>query len=84
MSLSKFCSSCFDSATRSRGDAYFSAGRVRIIDVEHSTVFAEVRGSLAVPYDVEIDFEGVSYGEITADCDCPMSGWRKSYQLRLP
>ena len=72
MALTRSCSRSFDSATRSRGNAYYYGRCVEITASDSKGLFATVTGSGPEPYDVELDWSRADReGEIDAYCSCP-------------
>jgi len=72
MALTRSCSRSFDSATRSRGTAYYYARCVEITASDSKGLFATVTGSGPEPYAVELDWSRADReGEIDACCSCP-------------
>jgi superfamily II DNA or RNA helicase len=65
LSLSSRLSGDFEAGVRSRGQAYYFKGRVRIVRGDASEVEATVRGSRT--YDVSLDWED---DQLSAYCDC--------------
>jgi superfamily II DNA or RNA helicase len=65
----------FSRAALAKAAAYQAQGRVSLVENEPNYIHAYVRGSAAVPYEVEISLklrDGRLHG-IAGDCDCPMS-----------
>lgn len=72
MALTRSCSRSFDSATRSRGTAYYYGRCVEITACDSQGLYATVTGSGPEPYDVELDWSRAEReGEIDAYCSCP-------------
>ncbi|NLF72194.1 MAG: helicase SNF2 [Candidatus Anammoximicrobium sp.] len=72
MALTRSCSRSFDSATRSRGTAYYYGRCVRIVANDANGLQATVVGSGPAPYDVELDWSRAEReAEVDAYCTCP-------------
>ncbi len=71
MALTRSCSSSFDSATRSRGAAYYYSRCVEITNRRRFGVTALVSGSGPEPYEVDLDWTRVVDGAVDAYCNCP-------------
>ena len=71
MALTQCCSRSFDSATRSRGAAYYYGRCVEITSRRELGVSALVHGGSPQPYEVELDWERADEGAVDAFCTCP-------------
>ncbi len=71
MALTRSCSSSFDSATRTRGAAYYYGRCVEITNRRRFGVTALVTGSGPEPYEVDLDWTRVVDGAVDAFCTCP-------------
>lgn len=71
MTLARKCSNCFDANTRSKGQAYYSSGMVRHLEIRDDLIRGRVRGSQAADYEVELDLSDPSGRRIVGRCNCP-------------
>lgn len=71
MALTQSCSRSFDSATRSRGAAYYYGRCVEITARRRFGVSALVSGSGPNPYEVDVDWTRAEEGAVDAYCSCP-------------
>lgn len=71
MALTQCCSRSFDSATRSRGAAYYYGRCVEITARRRFGVSALVSGSGPAPYEVDLDWTRLDEGAVDAYCSCP-------------
>jgi len=64
-----------DDLYQQRGATYFRNGRVRGVELEPEldSIFGQVQGTEAEPYDVSITFSKTRYGyRLESDCTCPV------------
>jgi superfamily II DNA or RNA helicase len=71
VALTQCCSKSFDSATRSRGAAYYYGRCVEIAARRRFGVSALVSGGSPSPYEVELDWTRAEEGAVDAYCSCP-------------
>jgi len=71
VALTRSCSSSFDSATRTRGAAYYYGRCVEITNRRRTGVTALVTGSGPEPYEVDLDWTRAVDGAVDAYCTCP-------------
>jgi len=71
VALTQYCSKSFDSATRSRGAAYYYGRCVEITARRRFGVSALVSGGSPSPYEVDLDWTRAEEGAVDAYCSCP-------------
>jgi superfamily II DNA or RNA helicase len=71
VNLTERCKAEFDSTTRARGQSYFHAGLVKVVNQYDDVLEALVAGSAPEPYAVSIDWHAVQNRELCVSCSCP-------------
>jgi superfamily II DNA or RNA helicase len=65
----------YDTRSIERGIRYAAEGRVQVVDLGADWATAEVAGNAPMPYEVHVDWSGLSDGSGTSDwCSCPLRG----------
>lgn len=71
MNLSERCVEEFDPRDWVRGQQYFKDGSVSIVELERTSLLAEVQGSQRKPYEVYLDWANARRGRLDVKCTCP-------------